>query len=364
MTNVITLAVPQWQRRDPAHLSDVTARLAQGFATQRRGANDVFWLKENAEFLNVVEATGQGSDAVLAAYELFYEGVEARLAFFPQYYRFHLSICLDFEDIGGGGGLGARLAEWVLDKGLPQTEMSDLQRLEARRLLARRGIEDASLADGLEERARSFMAQSDLFALPNKKLAYELTHVVFYLSEYGRCDPQLDPAAMLSLRYVGLWAFVEMNADLLAEVCIALRFAGEAPPLAWVDWLRRHMAGYAFDPNQRQVAADDYHEFLMGQWAQITLGAAPGFDAAPPSGVTPVFARPMPEQAPLREVSEALYHMRGSRSGNWSAMRPLLWDVLSEGARQRMAEAEASCACFSEFFSNFARGTSVRRARA
>jgi len=58
-------------------------------AQSRRRTEDVFWLKENAEALNVLESSGQDvtSDA-LSVYDEFYDTIEQKLQFFPQYYRF------------------------------------------------------------------------------------------------------------------------------------------------------------------------------------------------------------------------------------------------------------------------------------
>ena len=81
---------------------------------------------------------------------------------------------------------------------------------------------------GLNDRLRGFARRSITFALPNKKAAYELTHIVFYLSEYGRRDPEVGQAFIDSLHFAGTLAFLELNLDLLAEICIALRFAGAA----------------------------------------------------------------------------------------------------------------------------------------
>jgi hypothetical protein len=88
---------------------------------------------------------------------------------------------------------------------------------------------------GLNDRLLHFINCAETFALPNKKAAYELTHIVFYLSEYGRRDPHLDNRAIQSLNFVGILAYLDQNADLLAEVCIALRYAGQAPSKIWED---------------------------------------------------------------------------------------------------------------------------------
>ena len=84
--------------------------LAQCFARHRRIGDDVFWLKENAEFLNIHETSGKRLSAqALSAYEVFYNDVEHRLRFFPQYYRFLLSITLDLEALGFEGEKGPAL---------------------------------------------------------------------------------------------------------------------------------------------------------------------------------------------------------------------------------------------------------------
>ena len=44
---------------------------------------------------------------------------------------------------------------------------------------------------------------------------------------------------------------LERNNDLVAEVCISLRFAGQEPPAYWENWLRRDRRGYV-------VEADGY----------------------------------------------------------------------------------------------------------
>ncbi|KPA22881.1 hypothetical protein shim_11710 [Shimia sp. SK013] len=351
MSNVITLAVPKRQILE----TSTSARLAQVFASERRGENDVFWLKENAEFLNVLQSTGQDAKDTLALYDQFYETIETRIEFFPQYYRFLLSICLDIEDLRGQGDTSEKLVRWVQTEGLALAELSDLQRMEARRLMARRGVHCSKVDDGLDMRARTFMSRTAQFALPNKKIAYELTHTVFYLSDYGTRDPELTPEAMTSLEFVGLWAFVEQNADLLSEICVAMRFGGKAPPQDWLAWLHGHTGRFDFDPGMSVVASDNYHEFLMCQWAGMIAGNVDGFTAAPPPGVVPVFQSPQAGFAPLRELSESLYGMHERRTADWSTMRPAIWADLSPEARDQVARAEASSACFETFFEYFSR---------
>jgi hypothetical protein len=120
------------------------------------------------------------------------------MAFLAQYIRFYLSIFFDLENMGLKVDVGGQMCNWIAAQGLAEAELSDLQCGEASRFLARRGTK-VSIALGLDDRSRQFINRSATFALANKKTAYELTYIVYYLSEYGRRDPNLaccpeDPA--------------------------------------------------------------------------------------------------------------------------------------------------------------------------
>ncbi|MGJ8606143.1 MAG: DUF6902 family protein [Marivita sp.] len=350
MTNVIHLSTPSRINPQEARLG----ALLSCFSEHRRFVDDVFWLKENAEILNILESTGTklGSDA-LDAYTGFYASVEKRMRFFPQYYRFFLGIVLDLEDLGMPGTEGEKLVHWACDQSLPQAELSDLQRTEAVRLLSRRGVTPNGDIHALEARARHFMARSDTFALPNKKAAYELTHLVFYLSEYGRRDPQIDDAAKRSLHFAGLLAFIEQNADLLAEICIAMRYAGETPPTLWTDWLKRETALFTVTEGQTVSVQDDYHEFLVCNWHQATIGEAAFVKSVLADRMR--FDRSTGRATPMREMSEAMFNLDDARSGDWMSMRLQMEDALSPEAMTVLAQAETSSRHFADFFHGFAR---------
>ena len=347
MSNVVMLTPPL--RQDEGSR---LARLVNGFATQRRGADDVFWLKENAELLGILAATGTklGADA-LDPFRGFYQELPERLAFFPQYYRFLLSLGLDLEDLGMPGDLGTHVAQYVADHGLAQAELSDLQRAEARRLLARRGVVDAPDA-GLTRRLRHFMSRAETFALPNKKAAYELTHIVFYLSEYGQRDPQLDRAAQTSLTYAGLLAYLDQNVDLLAEVCTAQRFAGMTPPVQWEQAIARAHQGIALTHATDAAPQDAYHEYLVTGWALHVAGGQ-AFTASVPEG--PVRFALNPTRGALRSLSECMFGLGSARSGDWGKMRPLVLRRLEPDGQALLAEAEQSTDQFEPFFETFAR---------
>lgn len=352
MSNVIALnALP---RR--ATLTERLPALIDCFARQRRLTDDVFWLKENAELLNILECTGQVvPTGALDAHADFYADLPARLTFFPQYYRFLLSIGLDLEDLGLPGNCMEPLCTAVAMQGLPEAELSDLQRAEARRLLARRGIVARSDA-GLDDRLRAFINRPATFALPNKKAAYELTHIVFYLSEYGRRDPKLDPEALISLEYAGILAHLDRNLDLLAEVCVALRQAGQTPVRIWEDVVRQGLRAFRVSEKQEAALSDAYHEYLVSMWAVSAMGHQDRGDAVPAGRC--VFTRDADGGGALRPLSAALMSLAGSRSDDWGAMQGSLYAMLDDEAASLLFDTAAASKHFASFFQGFARVSS------
>ena len=349
MSNVVHLNVPSRTQRE----SDRHIALLRSFAQERRFGDDVFWLKENAELLNILECSGVNlSPEVLTTYDGFYAQIEKRLGFFPQYYRFLLSICLDLEDLGMPGGKAAALVNWACDQGLAQAEISDLQRAEARRLMLRRGCDPMAEDPGLEDRLRAFVSRPLSFAIPNKKAAYELTHTVFYLSEYGRKDPDLGAKIGQSLDFTGTLAFLDLNADLLAEVCIAMRYAGITPPEIWEGWLARHTGGFSFDEGETISVHDDYHEFFVCNWL-MGLSGRDAF-AMPFVPERMSFSSPYTGAAPLRGMSETLFSC-DTRRDDWGTMRHQIADALSEESHDILIQAEAASQDFDGFFAGFAR---------
>ena len=335
------------------------AALIQCFSHKRRVTEDVFWLKENAELLNILECTEQRvAPSALTAFEPFYAGLEDRFAFFPQYYRFLLSIALDLEDLGMPGDKAAGLIDSALRSGLAETELSDLQRGEANRLFARRG-QPARVADpGLNDRLRGFCRRGATFALPNKKAAYELTHIVFYLSEYGRRDPELDDVACRSLDYAGTLAYLDQNADLLAEICIALRYAGRTPPQLWESWIGREAAGFVVTEGGGMQLQDDYHAYFTCNWLQALAGR--DCFCFLPDGCRAQFMHGSISVGPLRSLSENLFAMGPRRRDDWHAVRDQIYAMLDPGGQDILMEAEANCSDFSAFFEIFARATTSR----
>lgn len=350
MARIVKLDVPFRQISKAAR----QAALLERFAFQRRNAEDVFWLKENAELLNVLQAgASQVDPAALSVHETFYDELDRRLGFFPQYYRFLISMCLDLEDMGLPGAKGADLVAWVAKQGLVAAELSDLQRAEARRLCLRRGVDPLPDDDGLNERLRDFTDRATTFAMPNKKAAYELTHIVFYLSEYGRRDPGLTAGGLESLKFAGTLAFLELNCDLLAEICIAMRFAGQTPPATWENWLASQARAFRIAADAQAPVMDDYHQYLMVNWLMCTAELG-GFAQQVPQGEIR-FAAPAVGAGPLRELSEIMFRLDSARSDDWQAMRERVANDMSGPAQSVLVAAEAAIEGFDSFFAGFAR---------
>ncbi|ABG32676.1 hypothetical protein CEP88_05515 [Roseobacter denitrificans] len=347
MSNVISLGAPK-----RPNLSQRQALLLNSFATQRRATDDVFWLKENAELLNILANSGALLPPhALDVYSGFYESLEERMRFFPQYYRFLLSICLDLEDLGLGGDTGRKLCEAVQLGDLAACELSDLQRAEAQYLLARRGV--GTLCPAVRGRLLDFTAEPHIFSVPNKKAAYELTHIVFYLTSYGRMQAELPQTTVISLEYAGLMAFLDQDVDLLAEVCVALRFAGQSPSEIWEDWLAREIGSFTLVPAQNGPVSDAYHEYLVTSWWAGVAGMA-GFTGRPPAGNIEILRSPA-GPGPLRAISSLLYQLGPARSGDWSHMRAIFARSLEHDQNAILEGAAQSCPHFDRFFERFSR---------
>lgn len=355
MTNILRFAPRAALAAGPTAAMRPAGGIAQiltAFAHHRRRAGDAFWLKENAEILGILSALNRKlPDLALAAYQPFHDGAADQIARYPQYYRMILGLVTALEDLGYPGDLGPRLADWVLAEGWPDSEVNDLQRAEVRYLLARNGVVWAP--EGLDARLMGFACRSDTFALPNPRAAYDLLHVVFYLADYGRRPLVLPQAALDSLLVLGCLAHLEQNGDLLAEVCLALRFAGQPLPPLWLGHVLQEASAFRVEAQPCADSSDAYHNYLVNQWLLGSIGeTAFGVN----SGAGPMrFHLPRPVISPLREWGQALVHPGLERSRDWGALRAACAPHLSP---QALAQADAGAEggpMFHRFIAAFAR---------
>lgn len=349
MTNVVLLK--------PEVNSDMATRrtrLIRAFASERRQQGDVFWLKENAELLGVLASTGVALDAeALKPLITFHSKSRNMLRDFPQYYRFILSLCLDLEELGLPELHGAALCDEVARAGLEGAELSDLQRAEARRLLRRRAVGPRVGEGALGERLHNFITRSATFAMPNRKAAYELTHIVYYLSDYGRRDPNLSEKALLSLQFTGLLAFLDQDMDLLAEVCAALRFAGVAPARSWENFVADCHRAFRIQVDMNAPVQDDYHQWLVTGWAMQIADRTPHPQHVSDGALR--FKCRSPGQGALRPLVACMSDMGAQRSADWGHMRPHVLFYLGPESHAVLLAAEQSGPHFEEFFEGFAR---------
>lgn len=356
MSNV--LKMPDFARRRGVFPG--AERLLDLFSAHRHSTADARWLKENAELLRLLVATRQTlPHAVLdQVHGALARELPGRLAFFPQYYRFFLSIALDLSALGMKDVDAPALVARAVEDGLPDAELSDLQRAEARLFAQRAGV--AMVADpGLTDRLLCFGSRSATFALPNKKAAYELTHIAFYLSDYGSRAFAGADGLRESLEYAGLVAWLEQNTDLLAEICMALRFCGTTPPPAWEHGVAADLAAFRIEPQPYAAGSDDYHVWLMAAWSVAVAGGAPLARTLPGGALG--FVAPRRASA-LHEVSSALLRMDSARSPDWPVMRRRLAAALSVPAMDLLDRAAAATPAFEPFFARFARITTKGQA--
>ncbi|GHC46073.1 DUF6902 family protein [Neogemmobacter tilapiae] len=336
--------------------------LVLAIVNNRWPQDSVYWLKECAEILSVMEETGaKASPALQAALAPVLDDLPRRLAFFPQYYRFFLAIALSAAALDlMPRARAVRMAEWVLDQGWPQSELSDANRAEAGWLMQRAGLE-LPADPAMNDRLRRFMERGATFAIPNRKAAYELTHLVFYLSDQGRQNPHLSKAAVASLRHAGTLAWLEQNADLLAEICLCLAHAGQNPPEIWLNFIVDAAKGFAFEAKHGMVASDDLHCLLVCNWFLGRAGHPAFRDRLPDlgPGKTLTVRGERPAALPLRELSTCLLGLGDTRAADWDRMRDIVTGALTAPSRDIVLQAEAADQGFEAFFAAFARAGRV-----
>ncbi|MFN4153212.1 MAG: DUF6902 family protein [Paracoccaceae bacterium] len=349
MSNIVSLRRQGSLACDPA-----IPALIDLFASRRRGRHDAFWLKENAELLQILAALGAGGQVDLGPLRLRADSLMQELRFFPQYYRMYLSLAVDLRDLGMADAPVEEMADFVRAQDLPAVELSDTHRGEALLLLRRAGV--AVEDPALEARLARFATNSAAFCLPNRRAAYDLTHIVFHAADYGRRTIARDGARRLSLIHAGIVAWLEGNLDLLAEVTLALRLSGEDVPGAWAAEVAKAADDVAFGPGSAAGPFDDdYHQYLVLNWA-LGLSGGAAFRGGVPQTAR-LIHQPQRSGAALHELSLALLDMGEARLPDWSRMRWRLWSKLLQPARERLGMVE-TLPEFESFFAGFSRAGS------
>lgn len=350
MSNVVSLRHARPRGVDPA-----VPALIDLLALRRRNRHDPFWLKENAELVQILAAT-QHADCDLAPIESLLSSLMSELRFFPQYYRLYLSLAVDMATLGVQGLPLDEMVDFVLSQRLMDVELSDTHRGEARLLMRRAGA-DLPEDPALDARLFHFSQNARGFCLPNRRAAYDLTHIVFHGSDYGRLNIATDPLRDQSLMHAGMVAWLEDNLDLLSEVVIAQVLSGATPPDLWVREIRKFASAVEFSAGHEGARFDDdYHQYLVSNWAVSVLGGS-AFDGHIPASARLIHQRRTTGHA-LRELSLILLDMGDARTGDWARMSWRIRGRLSEPSRQRL-EAIEPLPEFEGFFEGFARAATI-----
>ena len=230
------------------------------------------FLKENGELLSIALNMGFLIEPrAVALYRDFYDNAYTLISCYPQYYRFILPMVLDLEAAGMAGEQGRKITEFVRQKNLLSFDTSDVRRLEAISILQRTTPllkdENATYLSILE-RVDGMIANPDWYTKFNKPLFYDLTHIIFYLSDYGRADLPLVGDPVPSLMNIGLLALLDNDADLLSEVCLCLVYLKQPIPEYWDIFLTAYMEDikYSLEDTVASVlnpTVDEYHLYLV-----------------------------------------------------------------------------------------------------
>ena len=247
----------------------------QAFAVDRHEGLSFSFLKENGELLAIANSSGltMPEDA-LALYEELYEKIDKLCYLYPPFYRFFMAIALDLEDLGMPGQKGATLLDYVVKQNFYEADTSDTRRMEIINLLARRNRVpsfDMDSREALLTRVTGFLEQPEQFVKFNRPLFYDLTHLIFYITDYGRQRIVHSDKIFQSLNHIGMLAYLDNDLDLLCEICICYGFLGSAAPALWQNVCAsglRNIEIKHIDEEEARLAqpVDDYHIYLVNSW--------------------------------------------------------------------------------------------------
>lgn len=285
------------------------------FSRRRHDSLNFPYLKENGELLMIVNTSGYKIDEIsLESYRIFYERAKKFCEFFPQYYRFILGITMELEDLGMRGSVGEELCDLAVSQKYFQFETSDLRRMEILNLLRRRNY-DSKLREtyggqGLEDRVFEFMCNPKCFVKFNRPFFYEMTHYIFYLTQFGKKLVNLPSSIFEGLDNIGNLALLDNDIDLLSEICLCFHFCKRKPPLFWEQYIQAATDNFAISFEEEEYPdplklTDDYHNYLTINWLQAYTGK-PAFTHKF-TGSTPYFYKPQRGRSALSEISSALY---------------------------------------------------------
>lgn len=244
----------------------------EAFAVKRNPSLSFPFLKENGELISVaVNAGFLIEPRALDLYMDFYRNAEALTRAYPQYYRFTLGMILDLERGGIGGEEGKLIAEYVTEEDLVMFDTSDVRRLESLTMLKQVGALSSKhqrLYSDIIRRVDDFIQNPGWYTKFNKPLFYDLTHIVFFLTDFGKKPLPLKCDITPCLMHMGLLALLDNDADLLSEVGMCLSYINQDIPAYWDEYLTRYTDTIQISFNGTVASAlnpsvDEYHLYLV-----------------------------------------------------------------------------------------------------
>lgn len=286
----------------------------EAFALRRNTGLSFPFLKENGELLSIAANSGLYVEPKsLALYTLFYEQSYEIYQLYPQFSRFILGITLDLETLGHPGTQAKKIAEHMLNIGMLDFETSDTRRLETLSMFERLGMrsECAQRHKRLAlDRVTAFTSDADHFTRLNKPLFYELTHLVFFLSDYGRKAMPISTDIHRCLIHAGVLAYLDDDFDLLAEVCVSLSFISAQIPKLWQGAISKFLSSMKISFETHLASAlnpsvDEYHPFLVSNWFLAISGGnafSTRFNSKKPN-----FCIPQTERSVLSAIATSVH---------------------------------------------------------
>lgn len=249
----------------------------EAFAVKRNPVFSFPYLKENGELLSICVDSGFLIEPrAVELYVDFYKNAFKLTELYPQYYRFTLAMATDLEKVGMTGHESRKISRYVKENKLWQFDTSDTRKLETLSILQSKAPligESAKTYEGLIKRFDSFICNPDWYKKFNKPLFYDLTHIVFFLTDNGNKPLPLKNNVHVCLMYMGFLCLLDNDADLLSEVCICLRYINKKIPEYWDKFIQKNLEGikvtyYESVSSAMNPAVDEYHIYLVLNWYQ------------------------------------------------------------------------------------------------
>ncbi|NNC37675.1 MAG: hypothetical protein EX271_05370 [Acidimicrobiales bacterium] len=339
-------------------------KIIEAFAQTRHQGLSFPFLKENGELLSISAKSGLAfSPASLDLYRDLYNNALNLCEIYPQFFRFFLGITLDLETLGMQGNMGDNLVKYVLDRDLYSQETSDTRRLEIINMLAMKGKEPnyhSDPKDALVNRVRTFFSNPNQFVKFNKPLFYELTHIVFFLTDFGKRDFEDCEALIKTLTNVGLIAFLDDDTDLLSEVCLCFSYLKTPAPEIWKSKCANSIATIKIrfvdaDNSQALPPVDEYHAYIVINWLIQSIGGN-AFAQEFKNGV-PIFEKTDQQDSPLAVLSHKLHDTKLSFNGASNSEIFVANTFMNEGQINHTRTAISSVPTGPAFFNKLTHGS-------